>query len=126
MLKNDDWKMATISFGTLSTASVITDPRKKAIINQASSKLLDELIEKPEFDLFIQSIAKFTQQVQLWSPKVRSLIDTLPTGVMGAQIMLGDGLFLFYHEEEELEEIPIDLNLIHLEKICEQTLVRLN
>ncbi len=126
MQKNDDWKIATISFGTLSTASVITNPKRRELINTASSKLIDSLIENPEFDLFIQYIAEFSRKVQLWSPQVQSLVDNLPPGVIGGQIMLGDGLLLFYHRKEELEEVAQMSNSIQPEEICEQTLLRLN
>ncbi|MHA1993879.1 MAG: pantoate kinase [Candidatus Hodarchaeales archaeon] len=123
--RNNDWKMATVSLGTLSTSSVLSDPVKRVSVNNASSKLIDNLIMNPEFDNFVHSIAEFTRRVQLWSSQLHTMLNNLPEDVIGAQIMLGDALFLFYHEEDELADVNISSDLIQPEEICTETIKRL-
>ncbi|MHA2096021.1 MAG: pantoate kinase, partial [Candidatus Hodarchaeales archaeon] len=122
MLKDDDWKMATVTLGTLSTSSVLSDPEKRLSVNKASSKLIDNLITNPKFDNFIHCIATFTRRVQLWSYQLKNILLNLPENVIGAQIMLGDGLFLFYHEEDDLIDVDISSELIQPEEICTETI----
>jgi len=126
MQKDDDWKLATASLGPLSTSSVLSDPIKRKTVNNASSKFIDELILKPKFDNFVHFTAEFTRKVRLWSSQLHSILDTLPKYIIGAQIMLGDALFLFYHEDEELTELNILSDLIQPEEICTKTIKRLS
>ena len=53
------------------------------------------------------------------------MLNNLPEDVIGAQIMLGDALFLFYHEEDELADVNISSDLIQPEEICTETIKRL-
>lgn len=126
MQKDDDWKIATLSLGTLSTSSVLSDPVKRLSVNAASSTLIDRLIENPLFTEFIHYCSEFTRNVQLWSPQLRTILDNLPRSIIGAQIMLGDALFLFYTEEDDLADLKISHNPIQPEKVCIETIKRIN
>lgn len=126
MQKDDDWKIATLSLGTLSTSSVLSDPLKRLSVNAASSTLIDRLIENPLFTEFIRYCSEFTRNVQLWSPQLRTILDNLPRSIIGAQIMLGDALFLFYTEEDDLADLKISHNPIQPEKVCIETIKRIN
>ena len=126
MQKDDDWKIATLSLGTLSTSSVLSDPVKRLSVNAASSTLIDRLIENPLFTEFIHYCSEFTRNVQLWSPQLRTILDNLPRSIIGAQIMLGDALFLFYTEEDDLADLNISHNPIQPEKVCIETIKRIN
>jgi hypothetical protein len=64
--------------------------------------------------------------VQLWSSQLLTILDTLPDNIIGAQIMLGDALFLFYHEEDDLADVKISPDLIQPEEICSETIKRLS
>ncbi len=124
MRKEDDWKFATVSLGTISTSSILSDPVRRVSVNRTSSKLIEDLIKEPEFDHFVHYTSEFTRGVQLWSPQLQTILSNLPATVIGAQIMLGDALFLFYHEEDELAEVNISPDLIHPESICTKTIKR--
>ncbi|MHA1226444.1 MAG: pantoate kinase, partial [Candidatus Hodarchaeales archaeon] len=65
--KGEDWKIATVHLGSLSTASVLSNPSKRKAVNQAGSKLLAQLIRKPEFELFANLSREFTNRVKLYS-----------------------------------------------------------
>ncbi len=126
MIKNDDWKVATVSLGPLSTSSVLSNPRKREIINRTSSELIANLIKNPDFTTFIHSVKEFTHRVQLCSPQLQTILESLPTQIIGAQIMLGDALFIFYTNSDELSDVQLPFGTIQPEEICEQTVRRLN
>ncbi len=124
LINQNDWKIATIHFGPLSTAEILTDPHKRKAVNEAGSKLINDLIANPNFSDFIHLSNKFTQQAKLWSNQVKKCIESLPKSVIGSQIMLGEALFLFYQDNDILDEIKIQKNRIKKETVCQKTILR--
>ena len=93
-------------------------------ILKAGEKILSDLISNPTMDQFILSSNEFTRKVGLWSVQLKKFIENLPDGVIGAQIMLGESIFLFYQDYENLFQSNIPLNLIREEEICQNTVIK--
>ncbi|MFX0149156.1 MAG: pantoate kinase [Candidatus Hodarchaeota archaeon] len=121
---NEGWKVATVNFGPLSTSEVLSNPHKRRLVNIAGSELVKKLLSRPTFSHFIQLAQIFTQKVKLWSPRLQKCIENLPNDIFWAQIMLGEGLFLFYQDESNLEQIRLPLSQINKETVCHQTVVK--
>lgn len=121
---DEDWKLATISFGSLRTAEVLSDPNKRKLINYSGNKLIQELIKNPYYSKFITLTKKFTHSASLMSTKLQKYILDLPEGISAAQIMLGDSLFLFYQEEDIIDDFATNQPSLQKEKICQNTVVK--
>jgi pantoate kinase len=118
------WNIATVHLGSLTTSSVLSDPQKRQAVNRAGEKILSDLISDPSFDKFILSAKEFTEKVGLWSKRLKKYLDQLPNGIIGAQIMLGESFFLFYHDKKEIELVSIPQTMIAEENICQNTVVK--
>ncbi|MFX0211137.1 MAG: pantoate kinase [Candidatus Hodarchaeota archaeon] len=121
---DEGWKVATINLGPLSTSEVLSNPQKRRLVNDAGRELVKQLISRPSFSHFLQLAQKFTQKVKLWSPRLRKCAENLPNEIVWAQIMLGEGLFLFYQEETDLLNINFPESQINKETVCYQTVVK--
>jgi len=119
-----DWKLATISFGSLPTAGILSDPNKRQLINTSGHKMIQELIKNPIYSEFIHLTKKFTHSAALMSPDLERFISIVPKGIEAAQIMLGDSIFLFYQEEEIFDAFAENQQSIHKEEICQNTVVK--
>lgn len=83
-----------VSFGEISTRSVLSDGIKKKSINKAGRLRLKELIKKPTLDNFFQQSCEFAKQIDMMSPKVRDAIEAVEaSGGLASQAMLGDTVF---------------------------------
>ncbi len=83
-----------VSFGEISTRSVLSDGIKKKSINKAGRLGLKELIKKPTLDNFFHQSCKFAKQIDLMSPKVRDAIEAVEaSGGLVSQAMLGETVF---------------------------------
>lgn len=124
MRDSDNWNVATVHLGPLTTSTVLSDRRKRQVVNRAGEKILSSLISNPNFEKFIFSAKKFTEEVDLSSKKLKRYLNQLPKGVIGAQIMLGESFFLFYHDKQDLEIANLPQNKIIEEEICQNTVVK--
>ncbi len=83
-----------VSFGGLSTKSVLTDDLKKRSINKAGTSGLKELLKKPTLTNFFQQSCAFAKEIELMSPKVKDAIEAVEAmGGLASQAMLGDTVF---------------------------------
>ncbi len=83
-----------ISFGEISTRSVLSDGIKKKSINKAGRLSLKELIKKPSLHNFFLQSCEFAKQIDLMSPKVRDAIEAVEaSGGLASQAMLGETVF---------------------------------
>jgi pantoate kinase len=121
---DQDWKLATISFGSLPTAEVLSDPNKRKLINSAGNKMIKKLIKNPVYSEFINLTKKFTLSASLTSPKMQKFFSSVPEGIDVAQIMLGDSLFLFYQDDDIFEDFSIDRPSLQKEDICQITVIK--
>ncbi len=120
----DGWKVATIHFGPLSTFEVLSNPLTRKAVNNAGKGLISKLISRPRFENFIRLSAIFSEKANLWSPQLQKSVQSLPQTVVGAQIMLGEALFVFYREKGDLAQIKVPKAHINRENICQKTIVR--
>ncbi|VVB84539.1 Pantoate kinase [uncultured archaeon] len=83
-----------ISFGAISTRSVLSDDMKKKGINKAGRLRLKELIKKPTVDNFFRQSCAFAKEIDLMSREVRDAIEAVEAaGGIASQAMLGDTVF---------------------------------
>ncbi len=83
-----------VSFGAISTRSVISDDMKKKSINKAGRLRLKELIKKPTPDNFFRQSRAFAKEIDMISPQVRDAIEAVEAaGGLASQAMLGDTVF---------------------------------
>lgn len=124
-IKNSNrWKIATVHLGSLKTSTILSNPQKREAVNVAGEKLIKDLISNPTMDNFVVLAADFTEKVNLWSPRLKKYIKNLPENIIGAQIMLGESMFLFYQHENDLKLPNIPQNLITKETICQKPVLK--
>jgi pantoate kinase len=83
-----------VHFGPISTKSVLSDPKEKALINEAGKKCLKELLRKPTFEHFMRLSRKFSVDTGLISPKSLDAIEAVEAfDGMASMAMLGDTVF---------------------------------
>ncbi len=83
-----------VSFGAISTRSVISDDMKKKSINKAGRLRLKELIKKPTLDNFFRQSRAFAKEIDMISPQVRDAIEAVEAaGGLASQAMLGNTVF---------------------------------
>lgn len=126
MKKDQNWKIATISFGGLSTSRVLSDSTKRVKVNSIGAGLIDQLLLNPTLSNFVKLANKFTLGVQLWSENVKKVILNLPNNIIGSQIMLGDSILLCYQNDDDLNDLKLKSDLLRSEEICYNTLQRLS
>ena len=124
IIDSDNWKIATVHLGPLITSKILSNPQKREAVNVAGEKLIINLISNPTIENFILSAAEFTEKVNLWSSRLKKYIKSLPKNIIGAQIMLGESLFLFYQRESDLKLSNIPHNMINKETICQQPVLK--
>jgi pantoate kinase len=83
-----------VSFGGISTKSVLSDELKSKTINKAGKIYLKELLKKPIIKNFFQQSCAFAMEIELMSPKVKDAIESvMAAGGLASQAMLGDTVF---------------------------------
>jgi pantoate kinase len=123
---DEEWKVATLSRGPLSTTSVLTNPKKRDSVNSAGRCLISDLINSPKYSEFISKTEYFSQKVDLMSLELKNIASQVPDEIKTAQIMLGDSLFLFYQDKDVLESLLSSFPEIITEEICNQTVRRVD
>ena len=120
----EEWKVATLSFGEISTASVLTDQEKRGTVSCAGFHSMKDLVTNNTFMEFIRQAKIFTESVGLMSAELKSFTSSLPKEIESSQIMLGDSLFLFYKDQDVLDELKKKEDKIIQEDICQETVKR--
>jgi len=123
-VNDQEWKLATKSFGPFPTAEILSDQDKRQRINNSGHKMIQNLIKNPTYTEFINLTNKFTHSAGLMSQNLKKFISNIPEGIDAAQIMLGDSLFLFYQEDEIFYDFAANQTAIQKEEICENTVVK--
>jgi pantoate kinase len=89
-----DTTISWVSFGKISTKSVLSDDLKKKTINKAGKSRLKELLKKPTLPNFFRQSSAFAKEIELMSPKVMEAIEAVEAaGGLASQAMLGDTVF---------------------------------
>ncbi len=83
-----------VSFGGISTKSVLSDEMKKKSINKAGRLRLKELLKKPTLHNFFSQSSAFAREIELMSPMVLDAIEAVEAaGGLASQAMLGNTVF---------------------------------
>ncbi len=89
-----DIMISWVSFGEISTKSVLSDDMKKKTINKAGKSKLKELLKKPTIENFFMQSNAFAKEIQLMGPQVQDAIEAVEAkGGLASQAMLGDTVF---------------------------------
>ncbi len=83
-----------VSFGEISTKSVLSDGLKKKSINKAGKSMLKELLKKPTLENFFRQSCSFAKEIELMTPQVKDAIEAVEAaGGLASQAMLGNTVF---------------------------------
>lgn len=106
----DELFIATKTFGTIDTSSVIGNEKYKRIISENGHKCLDSFSKKPTTDNFLRLSYDFSLNTGLMTAQVKELVDyfNLSDDILGASMaMLGNTVFAFSYDESIFEEMNI-------------------
>jgi len=96
----EDYVVAGMSFGPLSTRDVLTNENLRRKINAAGGILVDRLTEKPSPEYFMEFSREFTEHVGLTSERMRKVLtETDASGLPCTMAMLGESLFSLAERE---------------------------
>ena len=101
----DDYVVACVSFGPISTGEVLTDEELQQRINGFGGKLLDQLIAEPKPHTFMKFSREFAEQVGLISPRIRKILrETDSKELTCSMAMLGESVFSLV-KKDKLDEL---------------------
>ena len=102
---DDDYVVACVSFGPISTREILTDEELRQRINEFGGKLLYQLIAEPKPHVFMNLSREFAEYVGLISPRIRKILrETDSEGLTCSMAMLGESVFSLV-KRDELEEL---------------------
>ncbi|SDA46941.1 pantoate kinase [Methanobrevibacter millerae] len=108
---DDEFFIATKTFGEISTASVITNPEHKKLISSNGRECLSKFKRNPSVDNFLRLSLEFSQNTKLMSDEVKNLVDYLNSSsdISGASMaMLGNTAFAFADNESSFKDLKIE------------------
>jgi pantoate kinase len=89
-----DISISWVSFGEISTKSILSDDLKNKSINKAGKSKLKELLKKPTLENFFQQSCAFAEDIELMGPEVKDAIEAVKAaGGLASQAMLGNTVF---------------------------------
>lgn len=110
---SEDLSVLTFSFGGIPTSQILMNAKSRMKINEIGDKLVDELIDEPTLDKFIELSKKFTNYTSLVTVEIRRALKLVEENRwMGSMIMIGNSFFILSREE----------NIYRMKKIIEKTL----
>jgi pantoate kinase len=99
-----DAKISWVSFGEISTKSILSDGIKKNAINKAGKSRLKELLKKPTLENFFLQSGRFAKEIGLMSTEVKDAIEAVEAREgLASQAMLGDTVFALNNNGALLE-----------------------
>ncbi len=120
MTVDKEYQIATASFGKIPTGHVIKNEKWKKTINYTGTKINQEFVKDPTVTNFVKLAQRFSLETNLATKKVKAFYKKYSNKAIEiSQIMLGNGLFIFY--SDEIPNIPN----ITKEKICFETIKQL-
>lgn len=105
---NDNYPVACLCFGPISTKRVLTNSKLRNVINKFGGKFVDELIRQPRVHNFLEFSRRFAESTALMSEKVKKVLTQADVhGINCSMAMLGDTVFSLAKRDEigELSEI---------------------
>jgi pantoate kinase len=102
------------TFGEINTADIIEDPYHKKKINEMGRNLLQELINDPQPQKFMELSRKFAENTGLMSSEVKEMVEILESETIGASMaMLGNTAFALSENEDTCVEDAIVAKVNH-------------
>lgn len=87
-------EISWVSFGGISTKSILSEEMKKKAINKAGKSRLKELLKRPTLENFFVQSNAFAKEIELMDSKVRDAIEAVEAeGGLASQAMLGNTVF---------------------------------
>ncbi len=116
----NDYAVACLSFGPISTGEVLTSEKFRQRINEFGGELLDRLIAEPKPHLFMDLSRKFAEHVGLISPRIKNLFTEADSrGLTCSMAMLGETVFSLV-KTDSLENL---LKIFHRHAPSEQNII---
>jgi len=105
---DDDYVVACLKFGPMSTKEALTDERLRQQINNLGGKLVDELIARPKPTNFMNFSRSFAEGVGLISKKMRKALEEADSrGLACSMTMFGECLFSLVRRDAVKELLEI-------------------
>lgn len=105
---DDSYDIYTLSLGKLSTESILGDERRREIINRIGNKIINKFGNSFDFHSFLKCASIFSEKAGLMTPELELIIKQIQnknSGVTIAQIMIGNGIFLFSDKDVPLQDL---------------------
>jgi len=105
---DDDYIVACLKFGPMSTKEALTDERLRQQINNLGGKLVDELIARPKPANFMNFSRNFAEGVGLISKRMRKTLEEAEgRGLTCSMNMFGECLFSLVRRDDVKELLEI-------------------
>ena len=105
---NDDYVVACLKFGPMSTKEALTDERLRQQINNLGGKLVDELIAQPKPANFMNFSHSFAEGVGLVSKRMRKVLEAADgRGLTCSMTIFGECLFSLVRRDAVKELLKI-------------------
>ena len=105
---DDDYVVACLKFGPMSTKEALTDERLRQQINNLGGKLVDELIARPKPSNFMNFSRSFAEGVGLISERTRKVLEEADSrGLACSMTMFGECLFSLVRRDTVKELLEI-------------------
>lgn len=116
----NDYAVACLSFGPISTGEVLTSEKFRQRINEFGGELLDRLIAEPKPRVFMALSRKFAEHVGLISPRIKNIFTKADSrGLTCSMAMLGETVFSLV-ETDSLEDL---LKIFHRHAPSEHNII---
>ena len=105
---DDDYVVACLKFGPMSTKKALTDEGLRQQINDLGEKLVDELIARPKPANFMNSSRSFAEGVGLISKKMKNVLEEADSRSLTCSMtMFGECLFSLVRRDTVKELLEI-------------------
>ena len=105
---DDDYVVACLKFGPMSTKEALTDERLRQQINNLGGKLVDELIARPKPSNFMNFSRSFAEGVGLISKRTRKVLEETDSRSLACSMtMFGECLFSLVRRDTIRELLEI-------------------
>lgn len=101
---NEDYVVACLSLGPISTKKILTDENYRQRINEIGGNLIDELTKHPTLSNFMEFSRKFAEHLGLISKRLRAVLEeTDNAGLICSMAMLGESVFTIVKRDQVKE-----------------------
>lgn len=99
--RDEEWEAACLTYGPLSTRSMLSDEKTRTRINEAGRSFFAEFLRAPSVAEFLRVSRGFAEATGLISDRVRRIMGRLDdAGLPCGMPMFGEGVFMLFRPEE--------------------------